>query len=70
MMVVTLVFPEFVELLLVVLDVLEFLALVLQLVLDLQLVVIANLLVEQALQLVLDKSHSLGVVLTVLECVV
>ena len=69
-MMVTLVFLEFVEPLLVVLDVLEFLALVLQLVLDLQLVVIANLLVEQALQLVLDKSHSLGVVLTVLECVV
>ena len=69
-MMVTLVFPEFVELLLVVLDALEFLALVLQLVLDLQLVVVAILLVEPVLQLVLDKSHSLGVVLTVLECVV
>ena len=65
-MMVTLVFLEFVEPLLVVLDVLEFLALVLQLVL----VVVVNLLVELFLQLVLDKSHSLGVVLTVLEYVV
>ena len=66
---VTLVFLEFVALLLVVLDVLEFLAWVLQLVLDSRLVVIANLLVELVHQLVLDESCFLDMVLTVLEYV-
>ena len=67
-MMVTLVFLDCVGKQLV-LDVLESVALILQLVLGLQLVVLAKLLVELVLQLVLDEIHFLDVVLVVLEYV-